>query len=211
VLASRKSGELILRMLSDRWVHVHLQNLLQPRRKDSTISVMGANIYPEDVESVVYSDSVVAKVVHSYSMSLVDDDHGNPRPYGLQESSGRICRECCANHQNIWHERRSVQRRPGTYKKTICADGILEVLIMGLILTLNSHEGSNASANPGGSRQGAFDAKEIRRRLDALLIHAFRAIWHDDQTRTPIVAADNRQHGRYVRIVGAGPEHLLVV
>ena len=49
-------------------------------RKDSTISVMGANIYPEDVESVVYSDPTLAKFVHSYSMSLVEDAQGNPRP-----------------------------------------------------------------------------------------------------------------------------------
>ena len=49
-------------------------------RKDSTVSVMGANIYPEDVESVVYSDPVVARLVNSFSMSLVDDAQGNPRP-----------------------------------------------------------------------------------------------------------------------------------
>ena len=60
-----------------RW---YLPFLFVYGRKDSTISVMGANIYPEDVESVVYSDPVVAKIVHSYSMSLVDDEHGNPRP-----------------------------------------------------------------------------------------------------------------------------------
>ena len=49
-------------------------------RKDSTISVMGANIYPEDVESIVFSDPVLAKTVHSYSMSLIEDAQGNPRP-----------------------------------------------------------------------------------------------------------------------------------
>ena len=49
-------------------------------RKDSTVSVMGANIYPEDVESVVYSDPMLARFVHSFSMSLGEDAHGNPRP-----------------------------------------------------------------------------------------------------------------------------------
>lgn len=49
-------------------------------RKDSTISVMGANIYPEDVESIVYSDPLLARSVHSFSMSLGEDDRGNPRP-----------------------------------------------------------------------------------------------------------------------------------
>jgi phenylacetate-CoA ligase len=49
-------------------------------RKDSTISVMGANIYPEDVESVVYSDPMLAKNVNSYALSLEEDAKGNPRP-----------------------------------------------------------------------------------------------------------------------------------
>ncbi|MFC1582429.1 phenylacetate--CoA ligase family protein [Planctomycetota bacterium] len=49
-------------------------------RKDSTVSVMGANIYPEDVESIVYSDAVLARNINSYSISLEDDDAGNPRP-----------------------------------------------------------------------------------------------------------------------------------
>jgi len=49
-------------------------------RKDSTLSIMGANIYPEDVESVVYSDPVLARFVHSFSMSLAEDAQGNPRP-----------------------------------------------------------------------------------------------------------------------------------
>jgi phenylacetate-CoA ligase len=49
-------------------------------RKDSTVSVMGANIYPEDVEHIVYSDPVLAKAVNSFSLSLIDDTAGNPRP-----------------------------------------------------------------------------------------------------------------------------------
>jgi phenylacetate-CoA ligase len=49
-------------------------------RKDSTISVMGANIYPEDVENVVYSDSYLAKNINSFCLSLEEDANGNPRP-----------------------------------------------------------------------------------------------------------------------------------
>jgi phenylacetate-CoA ligase len=49
-------------------------------RKDSTISVMGANIYPEDVESIVYSDQFLAKSVVSFHLSLIEDSKGNPRP-----------------------------------------------------------------------------------------------------------------------------------
>ncbi|MBF0122173.1 MAG: phenylacetate--CoA ligase family protein [Candidatus Omnitrophica bacterium] len=49
-------------------------------RKDSTISIMGANIYPEDVESIVYSDAILARNINSFSLSLIDDLQGNPRP-----------------------------------------------------------------------------------------------------------------------------------
>jgi phenylacetate-CoA ligase len=48
-------------------------------RKDSTVSVMGANIYPEDVETIVYSDALLAKEVNSFSLSLIEDAGGNPR------------------------------------------------------------------------------------------------------------------------------------
>ena len=49
-------------------------------RKDSTVSVMGSNIYPEDVESIVYSDATLARAINSFSISLEDDAEGNPRP-----------------------------------------------------------------------------------------------------------------------------------
>ncbi len=53
------------------WVH---------GRRDATVSVMGANIYPEDVEAVVYGDSQVAPRLHSFLLSVVDDETGTPRP-----------------------------------------------------------------------------------------------------------------------------------
>ena len=49
-------------------------------RKDSTVSVMGANIYPEDVESIIYSDHFLATSINSFSISLEEDAGGNPRP-----------------------------------------------------------------------------------------------------------------------------------
>ena len=49
-------------------------------RKDSTVSVMGANIYPEDVESIIYSNLLLANSINSFSISLEEDDRGNPRP-----------------------------------------------------------------------------------------------------------------------------------
>lgn len=49
-------------------------------RKDSTISVMGANIYPEDVENIIYSDILLAKHISSFCLSLEEDLKGNPHP-----------------------------------------------------------------------------------------------------------------------------------
>jgi len=49
-------------------------------RRDATISVMGSNIYPEDIESVLYRDPDVSPRMHSYMLSLIDDASGMPRP-----------------------------------------------------------------------------------------------------------------------------------
>jgi phenylacetate-CoA ligase len=53
------------------WVH---------GRSDHTISVMGANLYPEDVEAVLYGDTEVGSLMHSFCMSIVSDSDGTPRP-----------------------------------------------------------------------------------------------------------------------------------
>lgn len=49
-------------------------------RRDATISVMGSNIYPEDVESVLYGDPLVEPRLQSFILSVVDDETGSPRP-----------------------------------------------------------------------------------------------------------------------------------
>ena len=49
-------------------------------RRDATISVMGSNIYPEDIETVLYGDPEVAPRLHSFLLSVVDDATGTPRP-----------------------------------------------------------------------------------------------------------------------------------
>jgi phenylacetate-CoA ligase len=54
-------------------------------RRDATISIMGANIYPEDVETAVYSEPEVAAVVRSFQLAVVQDGSGNPRPGVLLE------------------------------------------------------------------------------------------------------------------------------
>jgi phenylacetate-CoA ligase len=49
-------------------------------RRDATISVMGANIYPEDVETLVYRDVALVPKLHSFLLSVTDDENGVPRP-----------------------------------------------------------------------------------------------------------------------------------
>jgi phenylacetate-CoA ligase len=54
-------------------------------RRDSTISVMGANIYPEDLEECLYADQELASVTRSYCLSLTETGYGDVRPCFLFE------------------------------------------------------------------------------------------------------------------------------
>ena len=49
-------------------------------RADSTVSVMGANIYPGDVESGIYADPSLATHVRSFRLSLSEERPGETRP-----------------------------------------------------------------------------------------------------------------------------------
>jgi phenylacetate-CoA ligase len=49
-------------------------------RRDATISVMGANIYPEDIEAIVYGDPDLSRRLESFLLTTVTDDTGTPRP-----------------------------------------------------------------------------------------------------------------------------------
>lgn len=49
-------------------------------RRDATISVMGSNIYPEDIEAVLYRDPAIQPRLVSFMLSVVDDATGTPRP-----------------------------------------------------------------------------------------------------------------------------------
>jgi phenylacetate-CoA ligase len=49
-------------------------------RSDATISVMGANIYPEDIEAVLYRDPELTRRINSFLLSVVPDADGTPRP-----------------------------------------------------------------------------------------------------------------------------------
>jgi phenylacetate-CoA ligase len=63
------------------WSHpIRLPFLWIHGRSDATISVMGANIYPEDIETIIYRDPDLARQVNSFLLSLRTDDAGTPRP-----------------------------------------------------------------------------------------------------------------------------------
>lgn len=49
-------------------------------RRDFTISIMGANIYPEDIEQCVYSDARLAKITRSFCQSVIEDTNASVRP-----------------------------------------------------------------------------------------------------------------------------------
>jgi len=56
-------------------------------RRDYTISVMGANIYPEDLEQCLYQDTQLAEVTHSFCLSVAEGPDGAVRPRFLFEVS----------------------------------------------------------------------------------------------------------------------------
>ncbi len=71
------------------WVHpVRLPFLWIFGRRDATISVMGANIYPEDVETIIYKDGRLAARLHSFFLSVVTDSTATPRPSIALEING---------------------------------------------------------------------------------------------------------------------------
>ncbi|HVM24205.1 MAG TPA: hypothetical protein VM253_02260 [Candidatus Limnocylindrales bacterium] len=49
-------------------------------RKDSTVSVMGANIYPGDIEAGIYADPAIAREVRSFRLAIREERPGVTRP-----------------------------------------------------------------------------------------------------------------------------------
>lgn len=54
-------------------------------RRDYTISIMGANIYPEDLEQCLYADEYLARITRAYCLSLDESHDGTIRPLFLFE------------------------------------------------------------------------------------------------------------------------------
>ena len=49
-------------------------------RRDFTMSVMGANIYPEDVEQCLYAEPDLARITRSFCQRLAETPNGGVRP-----------------------------------------------------------------------------------------------------------------------------------
>ncbi|HYM85088.1 MAG TPA: hypothetical protein VEY67_13165, partial [Candidatus Dormibacteraeota bacterium] len=76
-------------------------------RRDATISVMGANIYPEDIETLVYKDVDLVPRLHSFLLSVIDDDTGMPRPLVALELTDQT------GVDDAWRARMSDRLRDG--------------------------------------------------------------------------------------------------
>jgi phenylacetate-CoA ligase len=82
-------------------------------RSDATVSVMGANIYPEDIETILYGDPELARGVNSFLLSLRTDEQGTPRPgISLELTEG-------ATVDDAWIAARVEQFRVGLYDLNI--------------------------------------------------------------------------------------------
>jgi phenylacetate-CoA ligase len=76
-------------------------------RRDATISVMGANIYPEDIETIIYKDGPLTGRLHSFCLSVVTDSSATPRPcVALELNSG-------LTNDAHWSERLAAQFQAG--------------------------------------------------------------------------------------------------
>lgn len=88
-------------------------------RRDFTISVMGANIYPEDLEQCVYADPELARITRSFCQSLSESPGAEVRPcfhFEIDaEPSEDLCKhysdsivkhlvEINADFREAWHE-----------------------------------------------------------------------------------------------------------
>ena len=49
-------------------------------RRDFTISIMGANIYPEDIEQCLYEDKELAKITRSFCQRISEGENASVRP-----------------------------------------------------------------------------------------------------------------------------------
>lgn len=68
---------------------------------------MGANVYPEDVEALVYGERETAASVNSFQLAVLSDDSGTPHPGVLLELNDGT------SVDEAWRNERAAQFRDG--------------------------------------------------------------------------------------------------
>jgi phenylacetate-CoA ligase len=84
-------------------------------RKDSTVSVMGANVYPEDIEQSVYAIPALASVTRSYCLGVVDLPDGLRRAVASFEVTAEITDELAARFDEAVFE--GIHRRSPDFRE----------------------------------------------------------------------------------------------
>ncbi len=60
--------------------HLRLPFMWVYGRRDFTISIMGANIYPEDIEQCIYADAELSKITRSFCQCIAEKEDKKVRP-----------------------------------------------------------------------------------------------------------------------------------
>jgi phenylacetate-CoA ligase len=90
----RSAGIELSNLIDTKWQRpLRLPFLWIYGRKDSTVSVMGANIYPEDLEQALYDEPELAALTHSFCLGLEEERDGALRPVFSFEVRGEITPE----------------------------------------------------------------------------------------------------------------------
>ena len=69
-------------------------------RRDYTVSVMGANIYPEDIEQCLYADCELARVTHSFCLALDEGARAEVHPKFIFEVDVTPTAELAARYRD---------------------------------------------------------------------------------------------------------------
>ena len=69
-------------------------------RRDYTVSVMGANIYPEDIEQCLYADTDLAKITHSFCLALAEGARAAVNPKFIFEVDAEPTAELAATYRD---------------------------------------------------------------------------------------------------------------
>jgi phenylacetate-CoA ligase len=69
-------------------------------RRDYTVSVMGANIYPEDIEQCLYADAALARITHSFCLALDEGDGASVHPKFVFEVDTAPTPELAASYRD---------------------------------------------------------------------------------------------------------------